>query len=876
MLYGNLTEFKELYSMMGKRLILITTAVITLFSQMIFAAEDYNEALHLSTKFFGAQRCGGTDSWIHGDCHGGDASIDASGETVDLEGGWHDCGDHVKFGQTNAYAAALLLHSYLNYSSSFPDDYSQSYSSGSSNQIPDVLDEVKVYTDYALKLLVGDRLYFQVGSADVDHQSCSDPVYQTNSEPWMGGNRDAFWVEGSGATNIAGINAAVLAMMSVAYKDHNSSYASKCLSMAKEMYDFGDASHSTQSSLNSSWNEDDTYNDDSWADELSFAAGQLYRATGESKYKDAMTNIMSKVEFHCPTSWVLDYPAVSPLVVYDYLTLVNSKSGEKLDSLKKEVDDYLSKELFDGKLALFANNNGTVWGSSKYASAASYVSLLYYNLTGESKYYSFAKKNVDFLLGDHSNIGDAPSGFSFLCDYGSNSANEQIGHSAAANLQGTDWDKWNNNYGTYNNPKTLTGALVGGVADVTEDNALNDVYYVDNRNDYYTSEVCIYYNAPFVASLGALIFMDGGLPNSAPYDILLTNSQISSKQPANTTVGSLVAIDRNLDDSHTFTLTSGSDKFSISGSTLKTKSELDEGTFKISIEVNDGKGGTLKKDFSIKVVEGDMPNNAVHELGWYAYTNGYGSTFEGEEGDSVVKHDVVFVDFDIIKEVPEDTIWPGGTLTFVDTIKVKNNEFDFKNGTRISFKDIDYIILEYKSTNDFKFTLPLPGTKNDEYFKKLPSTGDALKVDTIWLDSGTVFNQEGWGGKVAFDKSKMYKFAIITDFNDDKGNFEIQTVVFDGLTTPHVAIQNPVVINQVKKSGISHVSTNAMQVSIAEQGDYTINLYTVDGRLVHSVKRSLSAGNHTLLTNGGSLSSRVILSELIGPKGRMIEKFMVK
>lgn len=862
--------------MIGKRIISIAAVGVGLLAAPSIEAQDYNEALHLTTKFFGAQRCGSTDSWIHGACHGGDANISASGETVDLSGGWHDCGDHVKFGQTNAYAAALLLHSYLNYSGSFPDDYSQAYSSGSSNGVPDVLDEVKIYTDYALKILVGNRLYYQVGSADIDHLSCSDPVYQTNSEPWMGGKRDAFWVEDGGATNIAGINAAVLAMMSEAYRDIDGSYASKCLSMAKKLYDFGDKSHYTQNSLNSSWEEDDTYTDDSWADELAFAAGQLYRATKEDKYRDAMHNIMSKVEFHCPTSWVLDYPVVSPLAVYDYITLLNSKATEKVDSLRKEVDAYLSHELFDGKLALFGNGNGTVWGSSKYASAASYVSLLYYNLTQESKYKSFAKKNIDFLLGDHSSLGDAPSGYSFVCDYGSNSANEQIGHSAAAGLQGTNWDTWNNNHSTYNNPKTLTGALVGGVADVTEDGSLNSVYFVDNRNDYYTMEVCIYYNAPFVASLGALLFMENGVPNSDPFDLRLNNSQVAAKKPEGTTVGSFITVDRDLDDTHSYTLKSGGSNFTISGNVLKTKVSLDQGTYDITVEVSDGNGGKLTRDFTIRVVKGDIKNNAIHELGWYAYTNGYGSTFKGEEGDSVVKHDDVFVDWDIIKEVPEDTIWPGGTLTFVDTIRIKDNKFDYKNGKRTSFKDVDYIVMAYKSDNDYKMTLPLPGTKNDEYFKALPSTGGAVRVDTIYLDSGSSFNQEGWGTEVGFDRSKMYKFAIITDFNDDQGTFGIEAVVFDGWEAPVVSVINTVPTNAMTKPLFKSVAGGSLALSVPAADDYLVTLYSVDGRILYQNKANLTAGVHALDFGSSQISTGLLLAEIKGSKGSFIQKLMIK
>lgn len=68
------------------------------FNDKIFAAHDYSNALHLTTYFYGAQRCGDTQSWCHSQCHVKDTGF--SGPQGNLSGGWHDCGDHVLFGQT--------------------------------------------------------------------------------------------------------------------------------------------------------------------------------------------------------------------------------------------------------------------------------------------------------------------------------------------------------------------------------------------------------------------------------------------------------------------------------------------------------------------------------------------------------------------------------------------------------------------------------------------------------------------------------------------------------------------------------------------------------------------------------------------------------
>lgn len=84
---------------------------------------DYNYAklLQYSLYFYDANMCGdevGTKSLLdwRGNCHTYDkysyTRTDGSTVTVDLTGGFHDAGDHVKFGLPEAYAAFVLGMSY--------------------------------------------------------------------------------------------------------------------------------------------------------------------------------------------------------------------------------------------------------------------------------------------------------------------------------------------------------------------------------------------------------------------------------------------------------------------------------------------------------------------------------------------------------------------------------------------------------------------------------------------------------------------------------------------------------------------------------------------------------------------------------------------
>lgn len=457
---------------------------------------DYKEALNMSTRFFGANRCGpNADSWIgHDSCHW----FDGEDNNVDLSGGWHDCGDHPKFGETGGYAAMVLLHAYVTFPDIHEDNYSQSYSTGSPNGIPDILDEAKYYTDYALKMLKGNDFYYQVGTAALDHRTVSCPKYQSKYEPSMGGRdtRPSYKVSNGGASNIAGIHSAALSLMYLAYKEFDEEYANKCKDMAIKLYEFGDKTHEAVSSTGGQA----PYSDTTWADDMALAAALLKRVTGDSKYTTATLAFMRDPNYNpLPSYFVLDYPNVSPIVQYEVGKHVIPKTSFKTP-LATEASIHLDSML-DAGFAFFGYEDSS-WGSLKYASAASYTAMLAYNLFPEkTEFKTFAGKNIDFILGDHGYISsDIPSGFSFLIGFGSKSPAGHAHHPGAFGGEPADFGTYPGAWGDYNteNRTTLDGALVGGPTTSAGG-------YDNYRNNPYTNEVCIYYNAPFVAALAAYL-----------------------------------------------------------------------------------------------------------------------------------------------------------------------------------------------------------------------------------------------------------------------------------------------------------------------------------------------------------------------------------
>jgi endoglucanase len=830
---------QEGYFMFSKQFVSIfTSTIIVLLSFSTSVAEDYENALHLSTKFFGAQRCGNTDSWIHGTCH----DEDGSDEGVDLTGGWHDCGDHVKFGQTNGFAAALLLHGYLNFESAYPDSYSPVESSGGGNDIPDILDEVKYYTDYALKTLVGStlssqKLFFQVSDADIDHAT----LYIPEETPT---DRESHYEIGGGISNIAGTNAAVLAMMYRAYKDHNSTYANECLAMAKKMYEFGDADHVSQGSVNE---EKTTYDAGPWVDDMLFGAVELYAATNDDKYLDAAKDFIASSDFTdgdiLPSGFVLDYSNVATVAAHSYLKHIESNAN--LESrLVEEVEAYGDSVISNG-MAFFSQ-----WGSLKYSAGAAYVALLANDLELSTNIdvSNFAKGQIDFILGDHGNLDtDAPSGFSFLSSYKASSPTGQLHHCAAAGFTLSDFSmsEWNNS--NNDNDNDLAGALVGGPTSKSGD-------YVNERSDFFTNEVCIYYNAPFVAAVGAMI----GTESS----IVISNSSLSSGQATGTEVAVISAVDPDADN-FSYSLTAGGDDFSISGNKLLTSSELAVGSYDITIKATSDKD-PISKSFTIVVKDGGSENNLAFELGWYAFAGG-GSTLNSSQ--ELLETEDLLVDGTITCKFNAgsgDKVYHELTY-YVDSSSAK------------SYENSSYIKIEYRSDNDFALQLPMGSVTDYAYYHViLPSTNDILKSEIFNL-TDAVFAQYDWGkSDVAFKLDEVLNVIIAPNFEDESGTISIETFEVEGFeATPILSVNR--VSQVVSRPSLTSLTANQMKIAVPKTGNYKVDLFSVSGRKIGSFSKNFSAGSlNSLNWNGAAISSQMIIVQITGAGLSSLTKALVK
>ncbi|MGN0606994.1 MAG: glycoside hydrolase family 9 protein [Oscillospiraceae bacterium] len=439
----------------------------------------YNQLTDDSVRMLYLQRCGTEiedDTFGHIACHNTDAVIYGTNEKIDVSGGWHDAGDYGRYVVPAAKAVADLLYAY----DIAPDLYSDSIGiPESGNGIPDILDETRYELEWMLKM--------QSASGGVYHKvTCeSFPGYIM---PEL--EKDELIVTPVTTTATADFCGA-MAMAYEYYYDVDKQFAETCLSAAEKAWKF------LEENPNFIYKnpEDITtgdYGDKSDLDERYWAAAQMYRATGDSKYKTALESMTVSTGL----DWALvgDYGNMAILTMKDI-----DKSSDIYNKAKtaivNQADTFVTKTVnspYDVALTKFN------WGSNMTVANAGMILGMAYDITGEDKYINAAVSQLNYLLGKN------PLGECFVTGYGTVSPQNPHHRPSMSKNQ------------------AMKGMLVGGVNSSLEDDAAKaylvntpaDKCYVDNWESYSTNEITIYWNSP----LTCLISMIENSGNDMPTD----------------------------------------------------------------------------------------------------------------------------------------------------------------------------------------------------------------------------------------------------------------------------------------------------------------------------------------------------------------------
>jgi endoglucanase len=477
----------------------VAVIAISAFSVSIFAATDYSTALKYAIYFYDANKCGPNaatnnvfSSW-RGACH----TTDGGDVGLNLTGGYHDAGDHVKFGLPQGYSASVLGWSLYEFRDAFD-------STGNATKM---LSTMKYFTDYFLASHPSANVfYYQVGEGNADHTYWGPPEQQTGSRP-------TYYVANtsSPASDVLGQTSAALSLMYLNYKSTDATYANRCLQAAKELYNLG-------KTYKGAGGGQSFYQSSSYWDDLSWAATWLYVIEGTSSYLTEIDSYLSNNTQQGTSpyqnKWTMCWDD-SYMAVFCKLAEVTGQQKFK-DAMVYNLD-YWKNTLTKSPAGMRYLHN---WGVLRYNMSASMLALLYYRQTGDTTLTAFAKSQIDYVFSN-------PSGMSYEIGYGSSWP--QHPHHRAANGY---------TYANGDNAKpaqhTLTGALVGG-----PDQSDN---YIDDVNQYQYTEVAIDYNAGFVGALaGAVKYLSGGVittPTPTPVRTatpVVTATPIITATPVTTT-----------------------------------------------------------------------------------------------------------------------------------------------------------------------------------------------------------------------------------------------------------------------------------------------------------------------------------------------------
>ncbi len=475
---------------------------------------NFAKALQYSIYFYDANMCGtevvenNEYNW-RGNCHTYDAEVplqpmdensvgtnlsedfiaqygdilDPDGDGyVDVAGGFHDAGDHVKFGMPENYSAAALGWGYYE----FRDSYAET---GQDAHLETIL---RYFNDYLMKCTFRDAdgkviaHCYQVGDGDIDHVFWNSPEIDDMARPAF------FLTPDKPQTDYVASAAASLAINYLNFKDTDPTYAAECLDYATALFDFAQTQPKELS--DNADGPKQFYKSSKWEDDYVWAACWLFRCTEEIGY---LEEAVTYLDYYAPDGWMFCWNDVwngASCVLgaidkqYPELDVQNMYREAQGKTIYEDADCWLQvkKHLDNKKSNLTPGGYGfyDTWGSARYNTAVQLVALVYDKYVNNgvpSEYSDWAKSQMEYLMGDN------PLERCYIVGYSEISAKFPH-HRAASGLTKCE-DPDEHRY-------ILYGALVGGPDGQDNHN--------DTTADWIYNEVTIDYNAAFVGACAGL------------------------------------------------------------------------------------------------------------------------------------------------------------------------------------------------------------------------------------------------------------------------------------------------------------------------------------------------------------------------------------
>ncbi|KAH8553780.1 EndoEXOCELLULASE [Umbelopsis sp. PMI_123] len=475
-------------------------------SQVAAANQNYALAFQTSIHWFEAQTSGTKPSWSTITWRGNSALLDGKDHGLDLTGGWYDAGDHVKFGLPMAYTTTILAWGMIEYGSTY-DKYGQTTY---------FLNNLRVALDYFIKAHPSANVFYgQVGDGSADHAFWGAP----ENLDQVFGQRPSYAINTTcPGSELAGETAAAMAAASILFQSSDPTYAAALLAHSKTLYNFADTYRGKYDSCIPASGFYTSYS--GYNDELAWGAMWLYKATNDSTYATkAQTAYATLSTVQGSTNHSFAWTSSWDDKSYACYVLGAKLFGDTVGNLTFALDaqrnlDWWTVGVGSSKVTYSPGGQAWLdtWGSTRYASTASFLALVYADHIGSSsplysRYHDFAKGQIDYILGNN------PRSCSYLVGYGS--CYPQTPHHRGSH------GSWTN---SLTNPvyqrHIVYGALVGGPGSANDQ-------FTDDRSAYGTNEPACDYVSAFVGAAARLAQEYGGTTATSFPDKPLDDYELS-------------------------------------------------------------------------------------------------------------------------------------------------------------------------------------------------------------------------------------------------------------------------------------------------------------------------------------------------------------
>ena len=440
----------------------------------------YDDLLKDTFRMLYMQRCGmELSSGLAGDfahpaCHMQEAVIYGTDKTKTITGGWHDAGDYGRYVVPGAQTVQDLFMAYEDFPEIWdgPDADNMDIPE-SGNGIPDILDEARYELDWMIQMQ-------DETSGGVYHKlTCLDfPEFVMPQE-----ETDTLYLAPVSTAATADF-AAVMAKSSDVYKEIDPEFASACLKAAKKAWEYLEVTNNVSGYRNPDDILTGEYPDGQDKDERFWAAAELYKVTGEEKYKIHLEETMEK--------YILQgygWAEMGSYGLHAYLSMEESQQNPVyVEKIKQMVAEKADRILGDAQADGYGAAIGTYnWGSNLTICSNARQLMFAAELTGNEVYNDCASTQLRYILGENA------LSYCFVSGYGSLSP-----------------------VNAHHRPCIVTGEVMKGMVIGGPNSNLEDPFakalladmppakcYLDNNQSFSTNEVTIYWNSPFLYFLSS-------------------------------------------------------------------------------------------------------------------------------------------------------------------------------------------------------------------------------------------------------------------------------------------------------------------------------------------------------------------------------------